>query len=181
MPLQDSVRPARASALRVVLPAPHHREIVIQPPSLKQGRDCLALDPQADAPPESQRERLDRLTRQAAILFGPEHAHLVELLTVDQCAEIVQGLYLAGAGIDPGDFLAVQKSLREQRTYKRTSAELLDQIDTLTVELAAELRQLPAGVESMPMLDAVNLRERLAAHALAAAKFDAALHGAKLA
>ncbi len=180
MPLQDSIRPGRASALRVELPAPHNREITFQPPSLKMGRECLALDPKAGAPPETPRERLDRLTRQATILFGPEHAHWVEVLTLDQCTEIVQALYLVSAGIDPADFLTVQKSLRDQRQSKRTSAEVLAQIETLTVELAADLKQLPSTVEAMPLLDAVNLRDRLAEHAAKEAKFYAVMLRTKL-
>ena len=180
MPLQKSVRPLRATALRIQLPPPHSKEIVVQPYSLGQGAACLALDPAPDAAPESKRDKLARLAEQARILLGPEHAYLVDLLTVDQCVEIIQGLYLTGSGIDPANFVEVQKHRRKQRENERSSAELHAQIETLTIELAADLKRLPSEVEAMPLTDAVSLRERLAEQALAAARFDASLHGMKL-
>ena len=172
----DIHRAARAAALRVELP--DGSEITIPPPSLQQAADALRLDPRAGAEPETDKQRVLRMQKQAAILFGKEHAPLLETLTMMQVGEIVQALYLVASGIDPASFVAYQAALREQA--RRTAAETLADIDSLTIDLAAELRITPAEAAKMPVADAVAVRNRLAKNTHERAKFTAAVHGRTL-
>ena len=180
MPSPDFLTAPRAAAVRFELPPPHAGEVVIPAPSLGQVADCLRLDPRTGAEPETARERILRLQRQAKILLGREHAHLTAVLTMGQVTVAVQALYLAAAGIDPTDFVAAQASLQRTRTDPRGAEELLADIDRLTVELAAELRITPAEAAKMPVADAISLRAKLAANAHAEARFVAAVHGRTL-
>ena len=173
----DPLTARRAPAVRFELPPPHAGEVVIPAPSLGQVADCLRLDPKQGAEPETARERILRLRRQAEILLGRRHAHLTARLTMGQVAEVVQALYLAAAGIDPTDFVAAQASLRRKRADSRGAELLLADIDRLTIELAAELRITPAEAAKMPVADAVSLRAKLAENARAEARFADAVHG----
>ena len=170
----------RASAVRFELPAPLNREVIIPPPSMDQIAACLRLDPKSDGPAETPRERIIRLHRQAQILLGPDHASLTGELQIAQVAEMVQALYLAGNGVDPANFVQCQRYLREQRDSQRSAEDLLEDIETLSVGLGAELKITPAQAAQMPIADAVSLRNRLAEAATAEAKFDAALHDKEL-
>ena len=180
MPFAGSLTTPRAAAVRFELPPPHAGEVVIPAPSLRQVADCLRLDPRTDAEPETARARILRLQRQAEILLGRRHAHLTATLTIGQVAEVVQALYLAAAGIDPTDFVAVQASLQRTLADPRGAEELLADIDRLTIELAAGLRITPAEAAKMPVADAISLRAKLAENAHAEARFVAAVHGRTL-
>ncbi len=179
MPLQRSFGSARASGLRVILPPPLSKEIVLLPPSMAQLAAVLALDPAADAPKETSREKINRQVRQAEILLG-EHAGLTSQLTEVQVGEIVLALYLTAKGIDPANVLAVQEFLREQHEAQRSSEETLASLENLILNLAAELRTLPGDVAQMPVEDGLALYERLGKLAHEEFKFQAALHGRKL-
>ena len=176
----DPLTARRAPAVRFELPPPLAGEVVVPAPSLGQVADCLRLDPREGAEPETARGRILRLQRQTEILLGRRHAHLTGRLTMGQVAEVVQALYLAAAGIDPGDFVAAQAALRRGQADARSAAELLADIDRLTIELAAELRITPAEAAKMPVADAVSLRAKLAENARLEARFVAAVHGRTL-
>ena len=207
--MAEPLTSARASAVRFELPPPFNVEVVIPAPSLQQVADCIRLDPRptaravlearaaelraagytvtapegpiAETPAaETDRERILRMIRQAEILLGRKHAHLAAKLTMGQVAEVVQSLYLAAGGIDPTDFLAVQAYLRKLRADPREAAQLLADIERMTIELAAALKITPAEAARMPVADAVSLSKKLAEQANAEAKFIAAVHGAKL-
>ena len=203
----DLLTATRASAVRFELPPPFAGEVVIPAPSLQQVADCIRLDqkkqgqalldswaerlraagytvtapatPSPDAfPPESDRERILRMQRQAEILLGRKHAHLAGKLTMGQVTEVVQSLYLAAAGIDPTDFLAVQKYLRRVAEDRRGAAELAALIDRLILDLSVMLEIPQSEAARMPVADAVAQHEALCKKANEQATFDMAVHGA---
>ena len=170
----------RASTLRVELPPPFD-EVVLQPPGLGQLSAAMRLDPRKGDAPESRRALVQRLARQARLLLGPDHAHLVDELPHEIMGEIVHGLYLVASGIDPAEALAVQEHLRQLREIEqREAAAMAEDIDKLTVELAADLRITPAEAAKIPLADALSLRAKRAENARAEEKFEAAVHGFKL-
>ena len=176
----NTITAPRASTLRVELPPPFD-EVVIPAPGLGRLSAAMRLDPRKGDAPESKRERIQRLARQARILLEPAHAHLVDELPHEIMGLIVHSLYLVAAGIDPADAVAVQEHLQKLRELEaREAAVLAADLDKLTVELAARLEITPDEAAKMPLADALSVRAELAKKDNAEAKFTAAVHGMKL-
>lgn len=152
------------------------RTVSFPPVSIDSAREVLRLDPAKDHR-ETYAEYVERLQAQARLLFGPDREALLAELTPGQVAEIVSALLYAAGGMTPASF-ALWRAAQPANVAHITSLEMLARLEELTLDLAAELKRLPAEVGTSPLADAAALQERLHAARVADAGFQAALHGA---
>lgn len=176
MPISEPITAKRAAAVRFILP--DETEILIPAVSIDQARAALRLDP-LEGEKETPLQYITRLQAQAKILFGAAHAHLTGKLAVMQVEEMVASLYIAACGLNAEQYALWQINQRKITNLQRSLA-MLQNLDTLTVELAAQLNKLPHEIGAVPLADAVALRESIAKLYAKKAQFEASLHGLKL-
>ena len=138
--------------------------------------ECLRLDPE-EGQAEPFAAYVERLHGQGTLLFGPEREHLLKELAPFQVAEIVSALLFAAAGMDESMF-ALWRLSQPQNVARQSTLEMLGRLESLSIELAAELSKLPSEIGATPLADCVALQEQLYKARKEVADFQIAVHGA---
>ena len=164
----------RAYALRFDLG--EGRLVTFPPVGLDLAMAVLRLDPE-EAQAEPFAAYVERLHAQATLLFGVEREHLLKELAPFQVAEIVSALLFAAAGMDESMF-ALWRLSQPQNLARQSALEMLGRLESLSIELAAELSKMPDEIGARPLADCVALQEQLYKARKEESEFQAAIHGA---
>ena len=133
--------------------------VEISPPTLGQATAAVRLE--VDTENDSAAQRLVRFERQARLILGPQHAHLVDRLNQEQIAEIVGALYVAANGMDPVAYVRWQQA-QKRAGIKLDALKVLQNLDNMVIELAAQMGIRASDAEQEPLADAAATLERMA-------------------
>lgn len=161
------------------------RSFTIQAPTIEAYEACLALDPDDAAETEGPESIRTRTVAQLRLLCGVTEPAEFPLDSLDhqQATQVIQCVSAHVHGYDPIDFLALRQALDEiqkkvQRRY--TPAQCLAHLGELTLSLAVHTHCPPAAAAKIPVLDGLNMMERIAKNEADRAKWEASLAGVTL-
>lgn len=101
---------------------PDGRAFVVNPPTIKALRDCMALDAKpADEENEDASAKLQRLAGQVAVLVGS--AVNVNTLSFDEAMQVRTAVFAHANGLDPVGALAITNTIRAARGRMANGAQ----------------------------------------------------------
>ncbi len=130
--------------------------------------------------PETPAEELVRLRRQFVALCGKKHAHLTGTLDKFEIGQVVSAVYVAGCGMN-AELLARWQVAQRQVAHKLTRLEMIESLQRLSVDLAAQLgNRTPSEVGREALADLAAFQVALAKEQRKVSTWEAGLHDKQL-